>query len=37
VRIGTAAGTARGSAHDPVYAFRFGLARLLDGLAKVIG
>lgn len=35
-RIGTAAGTARGSAHDPAYAFRFGLGRLLDGLARLM-
>jgi AcrR family transcriptional regulator len=36
VRIGTAAGNERGSAHDPAYAFRFGLGRLLDGLAPLM-
>lgn len=35
-RIGTATGTARGSAHDPHHAYRFGLARTLDGLAALI-
>jgi AcrR family transcriptional regulator len=36
-RVGTAAGQARGSAHDPDHAYRFGLARVLDGLAPLIG
>ena len=36
-RVGTAAGTARGSAHDPDRAFDFGLARVIDGLAALIG
>ncbi|WP_261567096.1 TetR/AcrR family transcriptional regulator [Frankia gtarii] len=36
VRIGSAAGAARGSAHDPEHAFHFGLARVLDGLATLI-
>ncbi|MCK9930328.1 TetR/AcrR family transcriptional regulator [Frankia sp. Mgl5] len=35
-RVGTAAGQARGSAHDPDHAYHFGLARLLDGLAPLI-
>jgi AcrR family transcriptional regulator len=35
-RIGTAAGTAHGSAHDPDHAYRFGLSRVLDGLAVLI-
>ncbi len=35
-RVGTAAGARRGSAHDPATAYRFGLARSLDGLAAVI-
>lgn len=35
-RVGTAAGTAHGSAHDPDHAYRFGLDRLLDGLAAII-
>lgn len=35
-RIGTAAGTARGSAHDPDHAYRFGLQRVLDGLAVLV-
>lgn len=36
VRIGSAAGDARGSAHDPEHAYHFGLQRLLDGLAALI-
>ena len=36
VRVGSAAGAAQGSAHDPERAYRYGLARLLDGLAAVI-
>ena len=35
-RIGSAAGAAHGSAHDPDHAYRFGLERLLDGLAQLI-
>nr|WP_018638643.1 hypothetical protein [Parafrankia elaeagni] len=35
-RVGTAAGQAHGSAHNPDHAYRFGLARLLDGLAPLI-
>jgi AcrR family transcriptional regulator len=35
-RIGTAAGAAHGSAYDPEHAYRFGLARTLDGLAALI-
>lgn len=35
-RVGTAAGAAHGSAHDPAHAYRFGLARTLDGLAALI-
>ncbi len=36
VRVGGAAGAAQGSAHDPEHAYRFGLRRLLDGLAALI-
>lgn len=36
VRVGGAAGTAHGSAYAPEHAFRFGLARVLDGLAVLI-
>jgi AcrR family transcriptional regulator len=36
VRIGSAAGAAQGSAHDPVPAWTFGLARVLDGLAALV-
>ena len=36
VRVGSAAGAAQGSAHDPGHAYRFGLQRLLDGLAALI-
>ncbi|MGH3830659.1 MAG: TetR/AcrR family transcriptional regulator [Pseudonocardiaceae bacterium] len=35
-RIGTAAGTVHRSAHDPDHAYRFGLQRVLDGLAVLI-
>ena len=35
-RVGTAAGTAHASAHDPDHAYRFGLDRTLDGLAALI-
>jgi AcrR family transcriptional regulator len=36
VRIGAAAGEAQGSAWDPGSAWRFGLARTLDGLAVLV-
>ena len=36
VRVGSAAGAAQGSAHDPDHAYRFGLQRVLDGLAALI-
>jgi hypothetical protein len=36
VRVGTAAGAAHGSAHDPGHAYRFGLERTLDGLAVLV-
>ncbi|GLZ45216.1 TetR family transcriptional regulator [Actinomycetospora sp. NBRC 106375] len=36
VRVGTAAGAAQGSARDPDRAWRFGLARTLDGLAALV-
>jgi AcrR family transcriptional regulator len=36
VRVGTAAGAAQGSARDPDRAWRFGLERVLDGLAAMI-
>lgn len=35
-RVGTAAGRAYGAAYDPEHAYRFGLHRVLDGLAAVI-
>jgi AcrR family transcriptional regulator len=35
-RVGSAAGAAHGSAHDPDHAYRFGLQRVLDGLAVLI-
>jgi AcrR family transcriptional regulator len=35
-RVGAAAGAAHGAAHDPDHAYRFGLARVLDGLAALI-
>jgi AcrR family transcriptional regulator len=35
-RVGSAAGEAHGSAHDPEHAYRFGLERVLDGLAPLI-
>ncbi len=35
-RVGTAAGAAHGSAHDPEDAYRFGLERVLDGLARLV-
>jgi AcrR family transcriptional regulator len=36
-RVGSAAGAAHGSALDPDDAYRFGLDRVLDGLAALIG
>ncbi|WP_432523793.1 TetR/AcrR family transcriptional regulator C-terminal domain-containing protein [Kineococcus sp. SYSU DK006] len=36
VRIGTAAGTANASAHDPGQAYRFGVQRVLDGIAALV-
>jgi AcrR family transcriptional regulator len=35
-RVGGAAGEAHGSAHDPAFAYAFGLERVLDGLAVLI-
>ena len=35
-RVGTAAGAAHGSAADPDHAYRFGLDRVLDGLAAFV-
>ncbi|PZS37936.1 MAG: TetR family transcriptional regulator [Pseudonocardiales bacterium] len=35
-RVGTAAGAAHRSAHDPDHAYHFGLQRVLDGLAALI-
>jgi AcrR family transcriptional regulator len=35
-RVGTAAGTAHGGAYSPDHAWRFGLERVLDGLAALI-
>ncbi|HZD14549.1 MAG TPA: TetR/AcrR family transcriptional regulator [Pseudonocardiaceae bacterium] len=35
-RVGTAAGAAHRSAHDPAHTYRFGLHRVLDGLATLI-
>lgn len=35
-RVGSAAGAAHGSAYDPEHAYRFGLDRVLDGLAAII-
>lgn len=36
VRVGTAAGTEYGAAHDPVRSFEFGLERVLDGIDTFI-
>jgi AcrR family transcriptional regulator len=36
VRVGSAAGAAHGAAYSPDHAYRFGLARVLDGLAALI-
>lgn len=35
-RVGAAAGAAHQSAHDPDHGYRFGLARVLDGLAVLV-
>ncbi|WP_425565492.1 TetR/AcrR family transcriptional regulator [Pilimelia columellifera] len=35
-RVGAAAGAAHGAAHDSDHAYRFGLARVLDGLSALI-
>lgn len=35
-RVGSAAGAAHGASHDPEYSFRFGLRRIIDGLAVLI-
>ena len=35
-RVGSAAGAAHGGAYDPDHAYRFGLDRVLDGLAAII-
>jgi AcrR family transcriptional regulator len=36
VRVGSAAGAAHGSAYSPGHAYTFGLARVLDGLSRLI-
>ena len=36
-RVGAAAGLAHDAAYDPDHAYRFGLQRVLDGLAALIG
>ncbi|MBO4210924.1 TetR/AcrR family transcriptional regulator [Micromonospora echinofusca] len=36
-RVGTAAGQAHGGPYAPEYAFEFGLQRVLDGIAVVVG
>jgi AcrR family transcriptional regulator len=36
IRIGTAAGTQRGSAHDPDQAYNFGLERTLDAITALV-
>ncbi|MBW6437740.1 TetR/AcrR family transcriptional regulator [Actinoplanes hulinensis] len=36
-RVGAAAGSAMGAAYEPGHAYEFGLARVLDGLAALIG
>ncbi|ASU80038.1 TetR/AcrR family transcriptional regulator [Actinopolyspora erythraea] len=35
-RVGTAVGTSQGTAYAPEHAYRFGLARLLDGFAALV-
>lgn len=34
-RIGSAAGTARGSAHDPQHAYHFGLSRIIESFESL--
>ena len=36
-RVGAAAGEAHGSTYDPAHAYAFGLERVLDGLAALVG
>jgi AcrR family transcriptional regulator len=36
VRVGTAAGAEYGAAHDPARSFRFGLDRIIDGIAAFV-
>jgi AcrR family transcriptional regulator len=36
VRVGTAAGAEYGAAHDPARSFRFGLQRIIDGIAAFV-
>lgn len=36
VRVGSAAGAAHNAAYDPEHAYRFGLARVLDGLGVLV-
>lgn len=35
-RVGQAAGEAHNNAEDPAYLFRFGLARVLDGIETLV-
>ena len=37
VRVGTAADAEYGAAHDPARSFRFGLRRVIDGIALFVG
>jgi AcrR family transcriptional regulator len=37
VRVGAAAGAEYGAAHDPARSFRFGLQRVIDGIALFVG
>jgi hypothetical protein len=37
VRVGAAAGAEYGAAHDPARSFRFGLRRVIDGIAIFVG
>ena len=37
VRVGSAAGAEYGAAHDPARSFRFGLQRIIDGIAIFVG
>jgi hypothetical protein len=36
-RVGAAAGAEYGAAHDPARSFRFGLQRIIDGIAIFVG